>query len=352
MDYHPLRVMAVTPRAEDATTFTFEVPKALRETFASQPGQHLNIRLVLDGEEARRSYSVHNCTLAGEPPAITVRRVPGGLVSNALNDRIRVDDVIECAPPSGSFGPTLAPDGYRQFVLIAAGSGITPMLSILRSVLHAEPRSFVDLLYGNHSRQSALFADDLDGLADAHPTVRVQHTFSSAGWWASLNGAWRGRIDAERLRQFVNAYPPRAQTVAYYVCGPGGMNASVRATLLRLGVLPEQIHMEHYGAVIDEAAHATEAMPDARLVATLRGETVETQIAAGRTVLQALRNAGGSPPYSCESGVCATCRARVTEGKVRMRAAMGLSSEEIDQGYVLTCQSIPVTEAVALSYDA
>ncbi len=354
--YHPLRVAEITRRAGDAVSLTFEVPASLREHYRYRPGQHLNLRLRLEGAEVRRSYSLHGCPVLGEPPMITVRRVPGGRASNAINDALRVGDTVEATPPTGSFGPDLDPAAYRQYVLVGAGSGITPLYSILRSVLHAERHSFVDLLYGNRSRSTALFADDLDALRDRFPhRLRVQHTFSRPGWsslWRPGRGAWHGRIEGPLLRRFVDAYPPRAQTTEYYVCGPGAMNTAVRDELVRLGVPPPLVHVEHYGL----PAATTEAPPtigtvDACLVAHLHGRRAEVRVPAGDTVLDALRREGYDPPYSCESGVCSTCKARVTRGAVQMRASMALSESEIDRGYALTCQALPTTESVEVTYE-
>lgn len=348
--FHRLWVAETRQETAAATSVHFEVPEPLREVFRWRPGQHLTLRFQLGGEEVRRSYSISSSPFTSEAPRITVKRVPGGLVSNHINDSVKVGIEIEVMPPFGGFCLDPVASGHRTHYFFGAGSGITPLFSMLTSVLHAEPRSAAYLIYGNSDEKSILFNEELTALAASYPgRLAVVHTLSSPSIWSSFQ-AWNGRVDKQAISRFIEEHPPYAQDAQYYVCGPGGMNSSVRSVLLDLDVPNERIHVESYGAG-DEAIGDEAESVDAVATVTLDGTSSTVEVAKGKTILAALREAGLEPPYSCQAGVCSACRAHLEQGRVHMRARMALEDSEIAAGTILTCQSMPITETVTVRYE-
>ena len=349
-EFHGLRVLDTSAETKDSTSVSFDVPPALGETFDWRPGQHLTLRFHLGGREARRPYSISETPFGGRPLRITVKRIRGGLVSNHVNRNVVPGDVIDVMPPFGGF--RLDPDARKRRTLyfFGAGSGITPLYSMVRSALSAEPHSAVFLLYGNTHAGTVIFREDLarlEGKSGGRLTVR--HVLSSPSRSSSFRYWRRGRIDAGRVAEFIETHPPYAQDTAYYVCGPGDMNAVVRAALRGMDVPDERIHTENFGPV----APPDDSVPGVAATLTVRlgGEVMPVSAASGQTILDAVRAAGGAPPFSCESGVCGACRARLTGGAVHLRARMALTDAEIDRGAVLTCQALPTTPRVAVAYD-
>ncbi len=333
-----------------ARTVVFDVPRDLAETFAWRAGQHVSLRFAIDGNEVRRSYSVSSSPVSGDPLQITVKRVTGGLVSNHVNDTVKTGAVIDVMPPFGGFGLDPARTLRRTHYLFGAGSGITPLHAMARSVLEAEPWSAVHLLYGNRNADTILFREQLSGYAAGHPErLTVRHVLSQPAKRSEFDHWRRGIIDRAAVEALIAEEPPYAQDAQYYICGPGDMNRSVKAALMGIDVPPERIHMESYGGPA-EADDGVEGLA-ARAEVTLGGRTRTVPVARTQTVLEAVRATGLEPPFSCQSGVCGACRARLTRGSVRMRARTALDDAEIEAGAVLTCQSVAASEDLALSYD-
>lgn len=325
----------------------FDVPPSHRERFHWRAGQHITLRFRLQGAEVRRSYSVSATPFRGGPLRITVKRVPGGLVSNYINDHVAAGDSVKVMPPFGGFLLDPQPRARRTYYFFGAGSGITPLYAMMRSVLAAEPHSDVRLAYGNANAESTIFHKAL---------VRLEHEFgrrfavrhvlsapSSMRYWR------RGRIDADSVADFITELPPYAQDTRYYICGPGGMNATVREALTSLDVPVSRIHTESYGAV--EPPDHSVAGVAADCAVRLNDDTLHVPVAEGQTLLEAVRAAGGTPRYSCESGVCGACRAILREGAVHMRARMALTDAEVAGDVVLTCQALPTTPRLTVDYD-
>ena len=350
-DFHPLAVRDTRVEIGGlAKTVVFDVPRHLARTFAWRAGQHVSLRFLIDGEEARRSYSVSSSPASGDPLQITVKRVKDGLVSNHVNDTVEAGAIIEVMPPFGGF--RLDPGGTlrRTHYLFGAGSGITPIHAMLRSVLEAEPWSAAHLLYGNRNADSILFRERLSEYAGGHPgRLTVRHVLSRASARSGFDHWRRGIIDGAAVEALIAEEPPYAQDAQYYICGPGGMNRAVEAALRGMDVPPERIHLESYGG--GEARDDGVEGVAARAAVTLGGRTRTVAVARAQTVLEAVRAAGWEPPYSCQSGVCGACRARLAGGSVHMRARMALDDAEIEAGAVLTCQSVATSAVVALSYD-
>lgn len=349
-EFHRLRVLDTRAETEDATSVFFHVPPQLAETFGWRPGQHFTLRFHLEGLAARRPYSISESPFGGGPLRVTVKRIRGGLVSNHINRNVVPGDVIDVMPPFGGF--CLDPDARRRrtIYLFAAGSGITPLYSMLRSVLVAEPHSAVHLLYGNTDAGAVIFGKALARLVeDWTGRLTVRHMLSSPTRMSSFRYWRQGRINAERVAEFIDAHPPYAQDTGYYVCGPGDMNAVVREALLGLDVPDERIHAENFRPVTPP----DDSVPGMRAAVTVRlgGEVRSAPAAAGQTILAAVRASGGMAPYSCESGVCGACRARLLEGSVHLRARMALTDAEVARGVILTCQALPTTPRVTVEYD-
>lgn len=352
--FHKLTITALNKPITSATTITFDIPKRLQETFNYYPGQHLNIKFHINGKEARRSYSLNSCPFLDEPLQVTVKTVKGGLVSNYVNDQLKVGDVLEVMPPQGKFYADIQEDAYKSYFLFAAGSGITPIFSILTSALQAAPYSHIYLLYGNTNQDTIIFEKELENLQAQFPNrLTVVHILSNPKVWTTWK-QWqgrKGRIDTETIEWFIENNPPIAQTTEYYICGPGAMNISVQKCLLDLGIPKELIHIEQFGGAVSTATSTIQAAKEATLTITLAGEKQTLVDNKGQTILQTLKEAKVDAPYSCESGVCGTCIAKVTKGKAKMKACMALDEEEIAQGYVLTCQAVPTTKEINLVFE-
>ena len=349
-EFHRLQVMETRAETRQATSLLFEVPASLRDTFRWKPGQHVTLRFDLGGEEIRRPYSISDAPEGGGPLRVTVKRHKGGLVSNHVNERVAAGDVIDVMPPFGGFCLDPAPGARRTYYLFGAGSGITPLFAMIRSVLVAEPHSVARLAYGNANADSVIFREELTRLEEeSQGRFTVRHVLSSPSWLSSFRYWRRGRIDARCVADFIEEHPPYAQDTRYYVCGPGGMNAAVRGALMAMDVPDTRIHMENYGPVTppDESVAGIAAEATVRL----RGATLSVAVSAGQTVLNAVRAANATPPYSCESGVCGACRAQLRHGKVHLRARMALTDAEVSGGGILTCQALPITPRLTVEYD-
>ena len=344
-DFHRLTVAAVDPLTDDSAAVTFTVPAELRETFAFSAGQWLTVRL---GEQ-RRSYSI--CAPAGGAPRIGVRVLPGGAVSGQLVHSLSAGDVLDVQAPSGTFSPdtTVAAD----HVLVAAGSGITPMLSIAASVLEGHPESTVTLIYGNRRSDSVMFVDDVADLKDAHPArMRLVHVLSREPQEVEL---FSGRLDAPKLRALLPATVDVGSVDQWWLCGPFGLVTDAVAVLEELGVDPAAVHRELFFVGEDPPQQGRPADAPvgvgAEVTVVLDGRRTVSTVAPGVTVLDGAQRNRPDLPFACKGGVCGTCRALVTEGAVTMRRNYALEAAEVEQGYVLTCQAVPTTDAVTVDFD-
>ncbi len=342
--FHALRVAAVERLCDDAVAVTFDVPAALSAEFEFRPGQSLTVRRA----DERRTYSI--CAPLGAAPRIGVREVPGGRVSSWLVHEVRPGDEVLVAPPSGSFTPDLTAGG--RHVLIAAGSGITPVLSIAASLLQ-RPGATVSLLYGNRRADSVMFAEELADLKDAHPSrLELVHLLSREAREVDLLS---GRLDADKLRTLLPLLIDVAAVDHWWLCGPYGMVLDATAVLGSSGVRPEKIHRELFW-VDEEPPPVTHdspvpSGPAASVTVVLDGRSTTVAVPEGDTVLEGAQRARPDLPFACKGGVCGTCRGRVLEGEVTMRRNFALEPAELAAGFVLTCQSVPVTDKVVVTYD-
>ncbi|GHF01378.1 1,2-phenylacetyl-CoA epoxidase subunit PaaE [Streptomyces fumanus] len=349
--FHPLRVASVQRLCEDAVAVAFDVPADLAGEFAFAPGQSLTLRRVVGGRDERRSYSI--CSPAGaRRPRIGVRAVPGGLFSSWLVHEVRPGDTVEVMAPTGAFTPDLTTPAHH--VLVAAGSGITPMLSIAESVLAADDRSRVTLFYGNRRTGSVMFADELADLKDLYPArFQLAHVLSREPREAGL---LTGRIDAERLAALIDGLVEPAGADHWWLCGPHGMVTDARRVLTALGVPAERVHQELFfaGEEPPGAVRRPEPRPGgpvSEVTVVLDGRSTTAPLPRDTTLLDSAARVRPDLPFACKGGVCGTCRAKVTDGEADMRRNYALEPAEVDAGYVLTCQSYPVSGTLTVDYD-
>jgi ring-1,2-phenylacetyl-CoA epoxidase subunit PaaE len=349
-DFHRLTVKHVEPLTDDSAAITLTVPAPLADAFAFAAGQTLTVRR---GEE-RRTYSI--CAPAGAAPRIGVREVAGGAVSGWLVHGLTAGDALEVQVPSGTFTPDLSVPG--RHVLIAAGSGITPMMSIAASVLAADDKSTVTLIYGNRRSDTVMFADEVADLKDAHPTrMRIVHVLSREPQEVEL---FSGRLDAGRLTALLPVTVDVASIDHWWLCGPFGLVTDAIDVLRGLGVDGTRIHRELFWVGDDPPAEATHedalagagTAGSASLTVILDGRSSTLALPAGTRILDGAQRVRPDLPFACKGGVCGTCRARVTSGAAVMHRNYALEQRELDAGYILTCQGLPQTDEITVDYDA
>lgn len=351
VDFHPLRVLEVSPLTDDAVAVTFDVPADLSEAFRYLPGQHVTLRALIDGEDIRRSYSICSNANAGKL-RVGIKRLSGGVFSGYATTALKAGDVIDVMAPVGEFSIDPDPSTARHRVAIAAGSGITPVLSLISTTLESEPRSSWTLLFGNRTASTVMFLEELEGLKDRYPDrFQLFHLLSRESADLPLLA---GRIDDEKIRVVHDLLGGRAVD-GWYLCGPYDMVMSARETLSSLGAEADAIHDElFFAGPVDPASLPPEPPPgegSVQLTVILDGRAVETRMTAETSILDAALRVRSELPFSCKGGMCATCKGRIEEGEVRMDKNYALVDSEVEAGYVLTCQSHPVSDRVVVRYD-
>jgi 3-ketosteroid 9alpha-monooxygenase subunit B len=332
-EYHPLAVIEVVDETADTRSFVLDVPPALESSFAYTAGQFCTFRATIDGESVVRSYSMSSSPDLGEPLTTTVKRVPGGLMSNWMNDHVAAGDQLEVMRPTGLF---VLRDTDVPIVAFAGGSGITPVISIVKSALATTERPIV-LVYANRDAGAVIFADELARLAaGAAGRLSVHHHLDTE----------RGYLDAAACTALVGD----RDHADFYVCGPGAYMEVVEEALTFVDVAPEQVFIERF--LLPEAAPADAPTPTESLTITLERRTHTIPYQPGDTILEAARRGGLKPPFSCEMGNCATCMAHLDDGSATMRANNALTTDEVSTGWVLTCQALPTSRDVIVNYDA
>ncbi|MBI5790031.1 MAG: phenylacetate-CoA oxygenase/reductase subunit PaaK [Rhodocyclales bacterium] len=355
--FHELRVRSIEPDTAEATVVSFEVPPELRAVFGFTQGQYLTLRANIDGQDLRRSYSICAGVDDGEL-RVGVRRVKGGVFSNWINEHLRPGDRISAMAPQGRFFVPIEPAARRHHVGIAGGSGITPILSIMKTVLAREPLSSFTLIYGNRMLRSTMFKEELEDLKNKYMTrLALQHVFSDEPTDSPLN---MGIMNRDKIGEFLATVVPAPTIDHVYVCGPFQMNDEAEAALLAAGVPEAAIHIERFGVALPAGAPVGavvhEAQPgdaeQAKVVIVRDGMRREIDFRKDQpSILDAASAAGLEVPFSCTSGVCGTCRCKVMEGEVRMERNFALDKSEVANGFVLACQAHPLTERVVLSFD-
>jgi ferredoxin-NADP reductase/fatty acid desaturase len=342
--FHPLRVTSVERLTEDSVVLSFAVPEDLAADYRYTAGQHVTLRALIDGEEVRRSYSLCAPATAGEL-RVAVKRVEGGAFSSYVNGEVRVGDILDVMTPTGRFGIPLHAGAKRAYVGVAAGSGITPVISIIATALEVERGSTFDLIYGNRAAASTMFRRELDALVtEFDGRLRVHHVLSRAD--ASLTG----RIDRAMVTRLVGDRVPSVD--AWLLCGPQAMVEDVTDSLLEAGVAEDRVHSELFQTATEVVEPSDSDLVSRVSVALGGAETTFELAAAGETVLDAALTAGVDAPYACAGGACGTCRAKVVLGRAAMDQNHALDAAEVDEGYVLTCQAHPTSEELRVDYDA
>jgi ring-1,2-phenylacetyl-CoA epoxidase subunit PaaE len=353
--FHPLTVESIEPLTEDSVAITFAVPDELREEYRFTQGQHVNIRTELAGDDVRRSYSICSPVSSGRL-RIAVKRLPGGAFSEHALETLKAGDVLDVMTPTGRFFTELGPAHEKHYVAVAAGSGITPVLSIVATTLESEPRSSVTLIYANRTHRSVMFLEEVEDLKDRYPDrMQLIHVLSREPQEVEL---FSGRLDEDRLTRILDTIVTVDTVDEWFLCGPFAMVQSLRKVLVHAGVAKRSIHAEVFHVDSSPVRRTPAATPaaageGAEVTITLDGRQSTFRLGSdGPPVLDAAVTVRADVPFACKGGVCGTCRAKVVEGEVTMDSNYALEPDEVDAGYVLTCQSHPTTDRVVLDYDA
>ncbi|MDZ4690347.1 2Fe-2S iron-sulfur cluster-binding protein [Terricaulis sp.] len=355
IDFHKLRVAEVKRETPDAVSVRLELPEHLREAFAFRAGQHLTFRREIGGEEVRRNYSL--CVSPSEGMLkIGVKQIAGGAFSSWVNTALKAGDELEVMAPHGSFCWSFDAGARNEYVAFAGGSGITPILSLIKTALAIEPHSRFTLFYGNRNSMGVMFLEEIAGLKDRYlDRLSVYHFLEEEEEEIAL---FNGRLDRTKADEILSSLMRVDNVDAFFICGPGPMMDAIEEALLGRKVEKPRILVERFTTGPMSAAQAAaarkleEKAAGLKMSVTLNGRRVQVAFDPDKhSILDNVRAAGLPAPFACKGGVCATCRAKVTAGEVRMKVNYGLSEQEIADGYVLTCQATPVTEGVALTYD-
>ena len=352
--FYPLAIDSVRRETRDALAVTFRVPAELKDTFRYQQGQHITLRANMDGEDVRRSYSI--CSGVQDARLrIAIKRVPGGRFSNWANEHLAAGQIVDVMPPVGHFNLPLAASNRKHYVAFAAGSGITPILSLVKTTLAAEPESEFTLFYGNRASSTVMFKEELEDLKDSY-LGRFNLVFILSREQQDID-LFNGRITRDKCEALFRHWVDLAEVDAVFVCGPAGMMEEVQAALAARGFdkarvkveifatsLPRKGPVQHSHPVVGANECEVTIVQDGRRRSFTLGKNAEP-------ILEAALGQGIELPYACKGGICATCRAKLVEGEVDMDSSFALEDYEVARGFVLTCQSYPVTDKVTLDFD-
>ncbi len=357
LKFYSLKVIDVRQETADCVSVALEVLPHLRELFRFLPGQYLTFKHQIDGIEIRRSYSICSSPTDGEL-RVAIKKVTDGRFSGYANSLLKAGDELEVMPPMGKFTPHNADHKQKHYLAFASGSGITPIMSIMKTVLETEPTCNFTLVYGNRSRTSVIFREAIEALKNTYmDRLRLYHVLSREYMEVPL---FSGRIDADRCREFCRILIDVQTVDEAFLCGPESMVLGVRDELLQLGLNPDHVHIELFTSPDQAKPKADQLVKEARgsqgpsskVSITLDGTTFDMDVPfEGETILDAALRHGADLPYACKGGVCCTCRALVTEGEIAMDVNYSLEHYEVEQGFVLTCQSHPRTERVIIDFD-
>lgn len=352
--FHTLTIKDVRKETSDTVSIAFEVPESLKEAFKFKHGQYLTLKIPVGGEEIRRSYSICTAPHEGEL-RIAIKKIENGRMSGFLNNQAKPGQSVEVMIPMGNFFTETSPANRKAYVAFAAGSGITPIMSILKTVLESEPGSNFNLFYGNRESSSVIFRDELDKLQARYADrLRVHYLFSRQD---SPDPLFKGRIGKEKVVEILAKYPHLSQAGEYFLCGPQEMIESTSALLQERGVSKDHIHFELFTtavpveeAIVNPTEPITSTLAKVRII--LDGDETEIAVKPGISILDSALDAGLDVPYACTGGSCCTCRAKIIEGSATMDVNYALTDKEVSQGYILTCQSHPTSPTMVVDYDA
>ncbi len=350
--FHSLKVVDIVRETIDAVSVAFEVPADLKPEFKYKQGQYLTLKFNINDEELRRSYSICSSPFEENELRVAIKKVKDGRISTYINNKLKVGDQVDVMVPMGNFFTEMNAGHKKNYVLFAGGSGITPMLSILKTVLRSEPKSTVTLFYGNNDESSIIFKKQIEQLALANSDrLNVIHVLNvpPPDHPAPLQGMMTKEKNIELIKNYVTASVDNE----YFICGPGPMMDSVVAALKELKINESKIHIEYFTAPVnvDNIKVSTNMIAGAKATIMMDGDEHEVELEDNETILEAALRIGLDAPYACQGGSCCTCRALLQEGKVEMAVNYALSASEVKQGFILTCQSRPTTPNVVVNYD-
>jgi ring-1,2-phenylacetyl-CoA epoxidase subunit PaaE len=350
--FHSLKVKDVIRETADAVSVGFDVPAALLPEFKYTQGQYLTLKFIINGEDIRRSYSICSSPLDTTELRVAIKQVKNGKMSTFINQNLKPGASVDVMTPMGNFYSHVDSSPNKNYVLFAGGSGITPMMSIIKTALRAEPNSTISLFYGNNDEASIIFKKEIDALAAANVSrLKVYHVLNSApaGHPADLTGLMTVEKNINLLKANVN---PAAKN-EYFICGPGPMMDNVMAALKQINAPEQQIHIEYFTAPVNpaEVKPSADTVSGATATIIIDGDEKVVELEENETILEAALRIGLDAPYACQGGSCCTCRAKLESGKVDMAVNYALSASEVKDGYILTCQSRPTTPTVVVNYD-
>lgn len=363
-NFYKLKVKDVQKDTENAVVLSFDIPKELKENFQYTHGQYLTLKFMFKGKQERRAYSLCSSPSMDKDLKIGVKRVFKGLVSNHINDNVTVGTEIEVMPPQGHFNTPLEVNQNKDYFLLCSGSGITPMLSILKSILEEEPKSQVCLFYGNRNEDTIMFKEELDQLSQRYAgQLHVVHTLSKPkerkegglfGFFAKKVVDWKGmkgRIEARNIKELYNKYHRGNTAVECFMCGPQGMMRTAEDTFKGVGVDEKNIHIEWFVTEDKVTDGGAGNGTGARATVTMNGKKIELSLEPNESILDGLLRIDEDPPYSCMSGACSTCACKLVRGEAEMERCLALSDDEVKNGYLLSCTAVPTSDEIEVNFD-
>ncbi|MBK8623160.1 MAG: phenylacetate-CoA oxygenase/reductase subunit PaaK [Saprospiraceae bacterium] len=349
MQFYPLTVKDIRRETRDCVSVAFDVPETLVDIFSFTQGQYLTLKTHINGQEVRRSYSI--CTAPDEKDLrVAIKEVENGLFSTFANRNLKTSDVIEVMPPIGHFFTEIHPQNQQSYVFFAAGSGITPVISNIKTILKNEPESYVTLLYGNQKVSTIIFKEEIEALKNIY-LGRFQ-IFNILSREHTESDLLNGRLNEDKIRKFVRFVPSLQHADHFFACGPEDIIFASKNVLTEYGIPEEKIHFELFNAPKNVAKKASpEAAVESMATIRLDGLTLQVPVEKGQNILDAAQQFGSDMPYACKGGVCCTCRAKLIEGEVEMEANYALTKKEVEDGFILTCQAVPKTKMVKIDFD-
>ncbi len=353
--FNPLKVKDIKRETADAVSVAFDVPATLQIPYQYKQGQYITLKMTINGEEVRRSYSICTNPYTEKELRVAIKEVKDGRVSGYINQKLKVGDVIEVMTPMGNFHSVLSGANKKNYVLFAGGSGITPMMSILKSILHIEKQSNVTLVYANRDEEATIFKSELEKIASENKEhFKLVSVFDNPK--NSVPDLQKGIITTDKAKALIENFG-LAKADEYFICGPGPLMENIKNILEGLKVAKEKVHIEYFTAVAEAVAKAEGSGNGGNVKSqvTVIQYGIETHFdldTDGASILDTAIDAGVDAPFSCKGAVCCTCRAKVKEGKVKMDANFALTDSEVADGFILTCQAHPLTDKVVVDYDA
>ena len=353
--FHTLKVKDIRRETADAVSVAFDIPLQIQHEFQYKQGQYITLKLNVNGEELRRSYSICTSPYSEKELRVAVKEVADGRASTLINRNWKVGDSVEVMTPMGNFTSVLSGNNKKHYVLFAGGSGVTPMMSILKSVLYIEKQSHITLIYANRDEDSVIFKSEIEKLASENSDkLKAVNVYDNPK--TNVSDLQKGLLTPEKVVAIIENYGG-VNADEYFICGPGPMMENIKQALDGLKIAKEKVHIEYFSAVADAVAKAEGAATGASVNSeiTVIQYGFETQMklnTEGLSILDAAIEAGVDAPFSCKGAVCCTCRAKVIEGKVKMDANFALTDAEVEEGFILTCQAHPLTEKVVIDFDA